>query len=545
MNYGTLFKFFINTKWKKYFFVIHAGWLLGGGGSRVPVLKQILQSSGFIIIVIIIIIIWQYGETLLLFDNMLNKHKHCSQDDYYLTIFWDIIIIWNNVLNKHCSKDDNYLTIRRDIIIIWNDVLNKHCSQKDYYLTICQDIIIIWQYAERLLWFGNSPRLYYYLTISQEKMLFRSNEHQVDVIINWHYKLRKNCCADPMSTELMLLLIDNRLRKNCCVDPTSTKPMLLLIDNKPRKKCCVDPTSTEPILLFIDNKPRQDEDYYYAQRLQVNFDLLWLKEEKTTVGSSYYTSFYSIARTLSNSIYNTIPRFCIDLLWLMRPTGVSSCSSINWANLLWRRAASSGLAATCLGKYPMVQSSVPSRTKTALTTVSIRASGSGSPGTWYRVSCTSLLNLTIWPGTTWQPQHSCWLQEWPLSGLFSPTILPSCCCSWVKCSLNDNQQGDCQEAAEGQWAKDTVVEVKGCEMLVTGNSCRSLAIVVMFFEPQTVSSTATASDMANTEKRTLRRNERLWVLTSEFMKKCATRRRGEGGSRTKGSRTTYGFYVAT
>jgi hypothetical protein len=66
-----------------------------------------------------------------------------------------------------------------------------------------------------------------------------------------------------------------------------------------------------------------------------------------------------------------------------------------------------------------------------LMTVSIRASGSGSPGTWYRISCTSLLNLTMCPGTTWRPQHSCCSHERPLSGLCSPTISPSCCCcSW-------------------------------------------------------------------------------------------------------------------
>jgi hypothetical protein len=64
------------------------------------------------------------------------------------------------------------------------------------------------------------------------------------------------------------------------------------------------------------------QDYYYAQRLQVNFDLLWLKERK--VSSSYYTSFYSLAGALSGSIYDAIQRFHMDLLCRMRPKGVSS-----------------------------------------------------------------------------------------------------------------------------------------------------------------------------------------------------------------------------
>jgi len=125
-----------------------------------------------------------------------------------------------------------------------------------------------------------------------------------------------------------------------------------------------------------------------------------------------------------------MPRHLIDLLCLIRPTGVSSYSSIIWANLPWSWAASSGLAATCLGRNPMVQRSVPSRTRTAFITVSIRASGSGSPCTWYTTSITSLLNRTILPGTTWRPQQACWVHERPLSGLWSPTISPSCSWSW-------------------------------------------------------------------------------------------------------------------
>jgi hypothetical protein len=80
----------------------------------------------------------------------------------------------------------------------------------------------------------------------------------------------------------------------------------------------------------------------------------------------------------------------------------------------------------------------------------------------------------------------------------------------LKCSLDDNQHGECQEAAEGQRVKDTAVEVNNYEMLATGNSCRSLTIVVIIFARRTMSSTAaTASNMANTEKRTVRRNKRL------------------------------------
>jgi hypothetical protein len=48
--------------------------------------------------------------------------------------------------------------------------------------------------------------------------------------------------------------------------------------------------------------------------------------------------------------------------------------------------------------------------------------------------------------------------------------------------------------------KDSAVEAKDYEMLATGNSCQSLAIVVIIFDPRTVSSTATASDMANTKR---------------------------------------------
>ncbi len=46
----------------------------------------------------------------------------------------------------------------------------------------------------------------------------------------------------------------------------------------------------------------------------------------------------------------------------------------------------------------------------------------------------------MWPGTTWRPQHTCRLQERPLSGLWSPTISPSCCWSWSCCILLDEQR---------------------------------------------------------------------------------------------------------
>jgi hypothetical protein len=46
----------------------------------------------------------------------------------------------------------------------------------------------------------------------------------------------------------------------------------------------------------------------------------------------------------------------------------------------------------------------------------------------------------MWPGTTWRPQHTCRLQERPLSGLWSPTISPSCYWSWSWCILLDKQR---------------------------------------------------------------------------------------------------------
>jgi len=85
---------------------------------------------------------------------------------------------------------------------------------------------------------------------------------------------------------------------------------------------------------------------------------------------------HSISGTLSSKISDAMPRHLIDLLCLILPRHRSLFIQLNYLSELAMELGCllRGLAATCLGKNPMVQRSVPSRTRAALITVSIRAS---------------------------------------------------------------------------------------------------------------------------------------------------------------------------
>jgi hypothetical protein len=126
-----------------------------------------------------------------------------------------------------------------------------------------------------------------------------------------------------------------------------------IVDNNPSQDCCV---YVEPKLLTITRNKKESQDYYYGYR----------KNETKQLAAP--TSPFSLH--FQNIIKQNIGCHPMASKWLLVPhqphRSLIMHSSIIWANLLWKRATTSGFAATCLVKNPMVQSIVPSRTRTTL-----------------------------------------------------------------------------------------------------------------------------------------------------------------------------------